>query len=75
MPMLVQPGGWGPSAKFSKRGTMRALIWADSPLSTFSALAVNTTRYLATEFSAFNEVRLHLLQRDSFFVLPRPGDQ
>ncbi len=32
--------------------------------------AVNTTRYLATQFSAFNEVGLHLLQRDSFFVLP-----
>jgi len=51
------------------------LSWADSPLSFFSALDVNTTRLLGTQFSAFDEVCLHLLDRDTFLVLPRPGNQ
>src|ERR1035441_10265342 len=70
-----QPGGRGLEARSSRRGTMRAIHWPGSFLSSFSALDVNATSYLAMKLSAGDQVCLHLFKRDAFFMPPRPGDQ
>src|SRR5271157_1836626 len=72
---FLQPAGRGLEARFSRRGTMRAIHLPGSFLSSFSALDVNATPYLATEFSACEQVGLYLFKRDAFFMPPRPGDQ
>src|ERR1019366_6680030 len=72
---FLQPDGRGLEARFSRRGTMRAIHWPGNLLSSFSELDVNETSYLAMELSACDQVCLNLFKRGAFFMPPRPGDQ
>jgi hypothetical protein len=56
-------------------GERGAINWLGSLLISFSALDVNATEYLSTQLSACNQAGLHPLDRNPFFMPPRPGNQ
>jgi hypothetical protein len=48
----------------------RAITCVGSFTSSFSALDAKATEYLATQFAAYDQVNLHLFERNALFMTP-----